>query len=267
MTIFAGNIHGLTLVASIARTAHQVDARVTVNTAHSGQVMDISGHALDVSAIRQSQDGAVFGRGRNINLCQPGVAQGDSPGSGVTTKTSCVGDSGCQSGMRVFRVLANVTCETATTTIPHYVVTVLSLRLTNVATGTLLTQHRVRNAVPEILQTVSLIWPNRFAERLPCYLDHAVRGMHHAFCNRGNPVGMATAAGALGVCEFTGKCNQAVVRITFNRCRVVTGMAGDATTWRKRMGSAKAILLIGMTLHAGAADRRTLLREQVSRPE
>ena len=94
MTVFTGNIHGLTLVASIARTAHQADARMTVNTTHSGQVMDISGHALDVPAIRQSQAGAVFGLGRNINLCQSRVAERDSPGSGVTTETTCVRDSG-----------------------------------------------------------------------------------------------------------------------------------------------------------------------------
>ena len=83
--------------------------------------------------------------------------------------------------MRVIRILTNVTCETATTAIPHYIVTVFCSGLTNVATRTLLAQHRIRNAVPEILQTVSLIWPNRFIERLPCHLHHAVPRMHHAF--------------------------------------------------------------------------------------
>jgi len=135
--------------------------------------------------------------------------------------------------MRVFRVLANVACETATTTIPHQVVTVLGLHLTNVATGTLLAQHRVRNGVPEILQTMSLIWPRRFVQRLPCDLDHAVPRMHHVFCNRGNPVGMTTAAGALGVFEFTRKSDQAIVCIIFERCRIATGMAGYAAVGSK----------------------------------
>jgi hypothetical protein len=43
-------------------------------------------------------------------------------------------------------------------------------------------------------------------------------------------------------------------------------MAGDATARCERMGSAKANSLVGVTLHAGAADRRTLLCEQVGRP-
>ena len=77
---------------------------------------------------------------------------------------------------------------------------------------------------------------------------------------------MATAAGAFGVCELTGKCNQAVVCITFARCRVVTGMAGDATARRERVRGAKTTFLVGVTLHAGAADRRALLCEQVGRP-
>ena len=76
---------------------------------------------------------------------------------------------------------------------------------------------------------------------------------------------MATAAGALGVCEFTGKCNQTVVCIAFCKCRVVTGMTGNATAGCKRMGSAKANLLIGMTTHTGAADRLALLCEQGGR--
>ena len=76
---------------------------------------------------------------------------------------------------------------------------------------------------------------------------------------------MATAAGALGVCEFTGKCDQAVVCITFDRCRVVTGMAGDATARCECVCSVKTNLLVGMTLHTGAADRLALLCEQASR--
>jgi len=76
---------------------------------------------------------------------------------------------------------------------------------------------------------------------------------------------MATAAGALGVCEFTGKCNQAVVCITFDKCRVITGMAGDATIRCKRVCRVKTNLLVGMTLHAGAADSLSLLCEQDGR--
>jgi len=120
-------------------------------------------------------------------------------------------------------------CKTAAATIPHYIVTVLGFRLANVATGTLLAQHRVRNAVPEFLQTAGVCRPRRPVNRMPGHLDHGVPRMHHAFRNRGNPVGMTGAACALGVIEFAGECNQAIVRITFDRCRAVTGMAGDAT--------------------------------------
>ena len=58
---------------------------------------------------------------------------------------------------------------------------------------------------------------------------------------------MTTAAGASGVSELTGKNDQVIVCIIFETCRVVTGMAGDATAGCKSMCRAKADLLVGMT--------------------
>ena len=67
----------------------------------------------------------------------------------MTAKTPCVGYVGGQGWMGVLRVLTDMAGQTATAAIPHYVVAVFCLRLSDMAAGTLLAQHRVCNAVPE----------------------------------------------------------------------------------------------------------------------
>lgn len=72
----------------------------------------------------------------------------------MTTETSRIGHSGRKCRMRIFRILIDMTCQAATTTIPHDVVPVLGLLLADVAAGTLLAQHGIGNAMTERLQIV-----------------------------------------------------------------------------------------------------------------
>lgn len=121
----------------------------------------------------------------------------------MTAKTPGVGDLSGQSRVRIFRISADMTGEAATTAIPHYIVAVLGLRLSDVATGTLFAQHRIRNSVAESLQAGLVILFARLIEYLPCNLDETASGMHQAFIYRRHPVGVAVAAGALRIVKFT----------------------------------------------------------------
>ena len=59
----------------------------------------------------------------------------------MAAETSCVRNVGCQSRMCILRVLTDMAGQTATAAIPHYVVAVFGLCLSDMATGTLLSQH------------------------------------------------------------------------------------------------------------------------------
>ena len=135
----------------------------------------------------------------------------------MATKTPRIRNAGGQGRVCVFRVILDMTGQAATTAIPHYVVTVLGLRLTDVATGTLFAQHRVRNAVPERLQIVSALWPGRSIEYLPRNLNHTARHMHQVCCYRRDSFGVAVAAGTRGVVQFARKSDQSLVCIVLER--------------------------------------------------
>ena len=76
----------------------------------------------------------------------------------MTAETTFVSNAGGQGRMCVLWIITDMASQTSTTTIPHNIVAMSGLRLAHVATGALLAQHRVRNAVPQGLQIGRALW-------------------------------------------------------------------------------------------------------------
>ena len=77
--------------------------------------------------------------------------------------------------------------QAATAAIPHYVVAVFGLCLSDMATGTLLAQHRVRNTVPERLKIDRFIRTGVFVEQLSSHSNDASSVMHQVIRDGSNP--------------------------------------------------------------------------------
>ena len=157
--------------------------------------------------------------------------------------------------MRIFRVLTDMAGQTATAAIPHYVVTVFGLCLSDMAIGTLLAQHRVRNAVPERLKVDRFIRTGVFVEQLSSHPNDASSVMHQIIRDRNNPVVMAVSTATLRIGQFAGEAKQPIVRAVLGGCSVVPGMAANAIICCKSMCRAEPVLFVRMTKQACAFCR------------
>ena len=157
--------------------------------------------------------------------------------------------------MRVFRVLIDMTRQAAAATIPHNIVTVLGFCLSDMATGTLLAQHRVRNTVPERLKIDRLVRADATVQQLSCNPDDASAVVHKIVRHRRNAIAMTASAAALRVGQFAGKSKHSIVCAVLGGCFVIAGMAANAIYGGKRMCRAKPILFVRMTKQAGVFCR------------
>ena len=173
----------------------------------------------------------------------------------MTAKTSCVRNVGCKSWMCVLRVVTDMAGQTATAAIPHYVVTVFGLCLSDMATGTLLAQHRVSNTVPERLKIDRLIRTGVLVEQLSSHSDDASSVMHQIIGDGSNPVAMTVSAASLRIGQFARKSKQPIVRVVLCGCLVIPGMAANAIICCKSMCGAEPILFVRMTKQACAFCR------------
>jgi hypothetical protein len=145
--------------------------------------------------------------------------------------------------------------QTATAAIPHYVVTVFGLCLSDMATGTLLAQHRVRNTVPERLKSDRFIRTGVFVEQLSSHTNNASSVMHQIIRDGSNPVVMTVSAATLGIGQFARKSKQSIVRVVLCGCLVIPGMAASAISGRESMRRAEPFLFVRMTKQACAYCR------------
>jgi hypothetical protein len=142
--------------------------------------------------------------------------------------------------------------QAAAAAIPHYVVTVLGLRLSDMATRALLAQHRVRNTVPERLQVDRFIRTGVIVEQLSSDPNDASSVMHQVIRNGSNPVVMTVSTATLCIGQFAGKTKQSIVRAVLCGCRVIPGMAANAIICCKSMCRAKPVLFVRMAKQASA---------------
>ena len=173
----------------------------------------------------------------------------------MAAETSCIRNVGCQSWMRILRVLTDMAGQTATAAIPHYIVTVFSFFLSDMATRTLLAQHRIRNTVPERLKVNRFIRTGVFVEQLSSNPNDASSVMHQVIRNGSNSVVMTVSAATLRIGQFSGKIKQAFVRAVLCGCRVVPGMAANAIICCKSMCRTEPVLFVRMTKQACAFYR------------
>lgn len=145
------------------------------------------------------------------------------------------------------------------TPIPHHVVAVSGLRLTEVTTGALLAQHRVGNAVPESLQIGGVVRSDRLIQGFARNENHAARGVHQVFCNRRHTVGVTAATSALCILKFARESDQPGVRVGFDSCLIVAGVTSNTAGCGERMRRTEPVLPGCMALQTGVACSEAML--------
>jgi len=146
--------------------------------------------------------------------------------------------------MCILRVLTDMAGQTATAAIPHYVVTVFGLCLSDMATGTLLAQHRVRNTVSERLKVDRFLRTGVFVEQLSSNPNDASSVMHQVIRDRSNPVVVTVSTATLRIGQIAGKSKQPIVCAVFCGCFVIPGMAANAIICCKSMCRAESVLFV-----------------------
>lgn len=136
VTVQARDIDGLALMISAGRSPHQPDARMAIDTSHTGQVMHIGGILFDLATIRQAKSRSLARPAGTVELGQARVTQRYATRTRVTAKTPRIRDVSRQSRVGIIRIVIDMACKATTAAVSHDVQAVRCLALPQVTTRT-----------------------------------------------------------------------------------------------------------------------------------